>query len=95
VHYRDYWFWIDQADLRTKRALVAVIFFFTLVDTGGNEALPLITSRRNSWAKQTGFPSTNGERCKQAEGGEAFATQGHSLLGQVVDLDQCDARSTS
>jgi hypothetical protein len=47
VHYRDYWFWIDQGDLRTKRALVAVIFFFTLADTGGNEALPLITSRHN------------------------------------------------
>jgi hypothetical protein len=43
VHYRDYWFWIDQGDLRTKRALIAVIFFFTLADTGGNEALPLIT----------------------------------------------------
>jgi hypothetical protein len=43
VHYRDYWFWIGQGDLRTKRALIAVIFFFTLADTGGNEALPLIT----------------------------------------------------
>jgi hypothetical protein len=43
VHYRDYWFWIDDNDLRTKRALTAVMFFFTLADTGTNDKLPLIT----------------------------------------------------
>jgi hypothetical protein len=43
VYYRDYWFWIDDSDLRTKRALTAVMFFFTLADTGTNEKLPLIT----------------------------------------------------
>ena len=43
VHYRDYWFWIEQGDLRTKRALNAVLLFFTLTDTGSQEALPLIT----------------------------------------------------
>lgn len=43
VHYRDYWFWIDHGDLRTKRALNAVMLFFTLVDTGSKEPLPLIT----------------------------------------------------
>ncbi|CAN7775578.1 hypothetical protein LJR296_007658 [Cupriavidus necator] len=43
VRYRDYWFWIEQGDLRTKRALNAVMLFFTLVDTGGKEGLPLIT----------------------------------------------------
>ena len=43
VHYRDYWFWIDDGDLQTKRALTAVMFFFTLADTGGDEKLPLIT----------------------------------------------------
>jgi hypothetical protein len=43
VHYRDYWFWIDQGDLRTKRALNAVMLFFTMADTGVQEALPLIT----------------------------------------------------
>ena len=40
---RDYWFWIDQGDLRTKRALNAVMLFFTMTDTGAQEALPLIT----------------------------------------------------
>lgn len=43
VRYRDYWFWIDEGDWRTKRALAAVMFFFTLADTGGNGSLPLIT----------------------------------------------------
>ncbi len=43
VPYRDHWFWIDDSDWQTKRALTAVMFFFTLADTGGNEKLPLIT----------------------------------------------------
>ena len=43
VHYRDYWFWIDEGDLLTKRALTAIMFFFTLVDSGGNDKVPLIT----------------------------------------------------
>ena len=43
VRYRDYWFWVDHGDLRTKRALTVVMFFFTLADTGTPERLPLIT----------------------------------------------------
>jgi hypothetical protein len=43
VHYRDYWFWVDDGDWKTKRALTAVMFFFTLADTGVSEKLPLIT----------------------------------------------------
>ncbi len=43
VKYRGYWFWIDEGDWKTKRALTAVMFFFTLAETGGNERLPLIT----------------------------------------------------
>ena len=43
VRYRDYWFWIDDGDWQTKRALTAIMFFFTLGETGGNENLPLIT----------------------------------------------------
>jgi len=43
VRYRDYWYWIDDGDLRTKRALTAVMFFFTMSQAGGNETLPLIT----------------------------------------------------
>ena len=43
VHYRDHWFWIEDGDWRTKRALTAVMFFFTLAETGSPERLPLIT----------------------------------------------------
>jgi len=43
VRYREYWFWIDNGDLVSKRALTVVMFFFTLADTGSNEKLPLIT----------------------------------------------------
>ena len=43
VRYRDHWFWIDDGDWKTKRALTAVMFFFTLAETGSNEKLPLIT----------------------------------------------------
>ena len=43
VRYRDYWFWVDNGDLQTKRALTVVMFFFTLADSGSPEKLPLIT----------------------------------------------------
>jgi len=43
VRYRDHWFWIADDDLKTKRALTAVMFFFTLAETGASEKLPLIT----------------------------------------------------
>ena len=43
VYYRDHWFWVDDGDFQTKRALTAVMFFFTLAETGATEKLPLIT----------------------------------------------------
>lgn len=43
VKYRDYWFWVEESDFVTKRVLVAVMFFFTLADTGAETKLPLIT----------------------------------------------------
>jgi hypothetical protein len=43
VRYRDHWFWVDQGDWPTKRALTAVMFFFTLAESGGAERLPLVT----------------------------------------------------
>jgi len=43
VRYRDHWFWIDDGDWRTKRALTALMFFFTLIEGTGAEKLPLIT----------------------------------------------------
>ena len=43
MHYHDYWFWVDEGDFQTKRALTAVMFFFTLADTGGSGKLPVVT----------------------------------------------------
>jgi hypothetical protein len=43
VQYRDRWFWIEDTDFLTKRALTGVMFFFTLADTGGADRLPLVT----------------------------------------------------
>jgi len=43
VPYRDQWFWIDDRDLRTKRAFAFMLMLFALADTGDKESLPLIT----------------------------------------------------
>ncbi len=43
VRYRGYWYWIDDGDWQTKRAMTAIMFFFTLAETGDDEKLPLIT----------------------------------------------------
>jgi hypothetical protein len=43
VQHRGHWFWIDDSDLQTKRALIAVVYLFTLADTGTPERLPLVT----------------------------------------------------
>ena len=43
VRYRGYWYWIDDSNLKAKRAITAVVFFFTLAETGSNEQRPVIT----------------------------------------------------
>ena len=43
VQYQGQWFWIDQGDWRTKRALFFVILLFTLTGTGAGENLPVLT----------------------------------------------------
>jgi hypothetical protein len=43
VRYRDYWYWVDNGDMPSKRALTVVMFFFTLTESGSPEKLPLIT----------------------------------------------------
>lgn len=43
VAYRDRWFWIDDRDLKTKRAFSTLMMLFTLGDAGPREPLPLIT----------------------------------------------------
>jgi len=43
VRYRGHWFWIEDSNWQTKRALSAIVFLFTLANSGGDEKLPLIT----------------------------------------------------
>lgn len=43
VPYRDYWFWIDDRDLPSKRMFSFLMFIFTLVETGGKEGAPIVT----------------------------------------------------
>jgi hypothetical protein len=43
VPYRDYWFWIDDRDLPSKRMFSFLMFLFTLVETGGKEGAPIVT----------------------------------------------------
>lgn len=43
INFRNHWFWIDDRDLRTKRAFAFTMILFTLADTGEKEPLPLIT----------------------------------------------------
>jgi hypothetical protein len=43
VKYRDYWFYIDDRDFRSKRAFTFLMFLFTLAETGVPEEKPVIT----------------------------------------------------
>ena len=43
VHYRDQWFWVDDRDWRSKRALSTIMFLFTMIEGTGDERLPLLT----------------------------------------------------
>jgi hypothetical protein len=43
VSYRDRWFWIDDRDIRTKRAFGLLMMLFTLADSGARDALPVVT----------------------------------------------------
>ena len=43
VHYRDYWFWIDDRDFSSKRTFAFLMILFSLTETGGDAGLPLVT----------------------------------------------------
>lgn len=43
VHYRDYWFYVDDRDLISKRTFAFLMILFSMMETGGTEGLPLVT----------------------------------------------------
>ncbi|MCL4179381.1 MAG: hypothetical protein KJ072_16765 [Verrucomicrobia bacterium] len=43
VQYRDHWFWIEDDDLRSKRAFAFMMMLFTLTDSGDKQGLPVLT----------------------------------------------------
>ncbi|MDZ4163591.1 MAG: hypothetical protein U1C55_00520 [Smithellaceae bacterium] len=43
VKYRNHWFWVDDRDLVSKRAISFIVLIFSLADTGKQESLPQIT----------------------------------------------------
>ena len=43
VKYRDYWYWVDDRDFRSKRTFAFLMILFSLTETGGKEGLPLVT----------------------------------------------------
>jgi hypothetical protein len=48
VPYRNYWFWIDDRDLRSKTLFSFLMFVFSLTETGGvKEGAPIITVPTN------------------------------------------------
>lgn len=43
VPYRNYWYWIDEHDLPSKRLFSFLIFVFSLTETGGKDNTPIVT----------------------------------------------------
>jgi hypothetical protein len=43
VHYHNQWFWVDDRDWRSKRALSVIMFLFTMIEGTGDERVPLLT----------------------------------------------------
>lgn len=43
VRYRDYWFWIDDRDFRSKSLFTFIYFLFSLTETGVQEGAPIVT----------------------------------------------------
>ena len=43
VNYRDYWYWIDDRDFKSKRTFAFLMILFSLTETGSDKGLPLVT----------------------------------------------------
>jgi hypothetical protein len=47
VRYRNYWFWIDDQDLDSKRAFLFLRIFSSIAETGAVPQIPIITIPAN------------------------------------------------
>jgi hypothetical protein len=47
VRYRDHWFWIDDRDYPSKRIFTFIMLLFSLTETGGQGAAPIVTVPTN------------------------------------------------
>lgn len=47
VRYRDTWYWIDDRDMKSKRAFAFMMMFFSLAETGTRSAAPVLTIGAN------------------------------------------------
>ena len=47
VRYRNYWFWIDDRDLESKRAFMFLRIFSSIAETGAVPLVPIITIPAN------------------------------------------------
>jgi len=43
VPYLGYWYWIDQADIASKRTFTFLMILFSLAETGQSAAAPVVT----------------------------------------------------
>ena len=43
VKYQEYWFWIDERDIKSKRAFAFLMILFSLTESGAQKDLPLVT----------------------------------------------------
>ena len=43
VNYKGHWFWIDDMDFKSKRTFTFLMILFSTTESGGKEALPLVT----------------------------------------------------
>jgi hypothetical protein len=47
VRYRDYWFWIDDRDVYSRRVFTFLMMFTSIAETGVAPQAPIITIPAN------------------------------------------------